>query len=139
MISRQEESCQTLVVDWDQKADSLLVLINGKRSEKEEYIKAIKSLNSLNVMHYYRSGHYSLLFHAITAENWEAFQLLLEHGADPSLRNTEGNNILQLLAKRNRVDMAQIASKNLAKDQLKSFVDQGSNSGTAKLYDPEYV
>ena len=71
----------------------------------------------------------------------EAFKLLLSRGADPTWRNNRGANVLQLMAKRGQVEMAQAALRHVVKvnGDIREFLDHGNDCGQCILYVPYEV
>ena len=83
-------------------------------------------------MYYIFQGDFSLLFHAVVINNQEAFQMLLEEGADPEWKNRSGNTVLNLIAKRNLTSWADMCinlPKNMTEERKKFFANQSSHIG----------
>ena len=72
------------------------------------------------------TAQFSLLFHASESDNFFGFQLLLEHGADPTWQNNCGTPVLKLLARRNQVAMAEMSFRGLTKEQKQRLVQHKS-------------
>lgn len=59
-----------------------------------------------------------------------AMKALLDAGADPTLRNPSGNSVLNLIVKRNNVEMAKAVIQSITDlDKKKEFVNSKSKIG----------
>jgi ankyrin repeat protein len=119
---------------WTLKHGMALSLITKKQKELRHLKDAFAAVEDLDVFEDGKNGHLSLLFHAVIRENFEAFQTLLELGANPTKTNKRGINVLHLIAKRGNIRMA-----DLCLDQIKStsdkisFVNNSTNIGWSVL------
>jgi len=102
----------------------------GYELETEQMIQQLKDVNTFEK---YRDCHYNLLFHASLEDCPEATKYLLEYGADPTLTNLQGTNVLHMMAKRGQTEMAQMCYAKITEDKKTDFVNKATNSGWTPL------
>ena len=112
--------------EWGRHHEEVLRCIRQKVPQKI-LVVAINKLQHPNAFQEYSNGTFSLLFHAVMNYNKEAFELLLDRGADPTVANNKGTTVLDLLMKRNLVDWADICVKNMTAEQKAKFVNNSKN------------
>jgi ankyrin repeat protein len=110
------------------------------RHEKDEAVMRNKFANiDLNAFHDWKDGTFNLLWHAILNDNEVAVRILLDMGANPTLTNKKGINVLHSLAKRPDqfmgVKMAEKCLKEVKEDSdKKKFLSNASEIGKGLLF-----
>lgn len=84
--------------DWNSSCDMLLVLIAIKILSQKQVDEAKELLEKINANahHIYRDADFSLLFHAVIAENTNMIEMLLEKVRHIKNQYTSSNTILFL-------------------------------------------
>ena len=93
------------------------------------------SRGDINAFHEWECDSYNLLFHAAETANRAAAQALLNSGADPARVNADGVNVLHLLAKGDRADLALLCIEAFGGDgdAVRRFVANTTDSGWSPL------
>lgn len=119
-------------VAWTSDHDEVIKAIETKETS-EKFTELVEKINP-NASHMHRDGDFSPLFHASIANNAEAFEILIQHGANPAWKNKFGTSVLKLIIKRNQVGMAKTCIESLDPSSVrKSFVNQSQSSGWTAL------
>ena len=87
-------------------------------------------MSNVNAFLDWRDNVFSLLFHASLENCPEALDYLLERDADPSLKTSrEGTCVLQLMAKRGQVEMAEKCYSYLPTTLKLKFINSSTSIG----------
>ncbi len=152
---------------WDSSSDRALEAIKTRKNDEDEAIlrETISKVTDINAWHTYKNvsvvnhrtflpvfvcvpllpvdlvplpqAEFNLLFHAVIEDNRSGFDILLEAGADPAMKNHSGNSAMNLvLIKRKLVDWAAAAVEAVRKvhgdEGARKFVDRIKTSSGAK-------
>ena len=76
-------------------------------------------------------AHFNLLFHAVVGNFQAGFNLLLDHGLDPTWANRSGNTVLLPLARRGLTTWAEtcLNMPDMTESKKKDFLNKASDSG----------
>jgi ankyrin repeat protein len=129
-----QERTKMSATGWTLKHRVALSLITKKQEERRHLNEAFAAIEDLDAFEDGKNGHLSLLFQAVIRDNFEAFQTLLELGADPTKTNKRGINVLHLIAKRGNVKMANLCLKHIENTSDKiSFINNSTDIGWSVL------
>jgi hypothetical protein len=73
---------------------------------------------------FFFQGQFNLLFHSVVEGSLDAFELLIETGADGSLANRYGTHVLMLLAKRNLTSWGDVLVSKLSDEAALTLVNK---------------
>lgn len=127
---------------WQHEHDKILEIIQCRHIndfERQRQGEAVIHQHpvNLNVFHKWRQNEFSLLFHAVQENKYDFFKLLLYNGADPTICNDKGVNVLHFLTTRNLADWAQhcvrVPDWIMPKKQKSDFVNQANKGGITPL------
>lgn len=120
---------------WNPNCD--LFLDAMRAGEHSEMNRLVKEINPSAVHHWgpldFKPSKFSLLFHASMCGSVHGFKLLMESGADPLWLNEHGTPVINLLAKRDQVNMAELSLAGLTKEQKKTLANHKTKNGWTVL------
>ena len=111
------------------RAENAFIMAMRKRRDDSIIRKLGQSLPDPNITHITRDAEFSILFHASIENSFAGFKVLLECGANPAWANKYGVTVLQLCAKRNQIEMMNLAVKNMTEEEKVQVANSKSKSG----------
>ena len=130
------------------RAENAFIMAMRKRRDDSIIRKLGQSLPDPNITHITRDAEFSILFHASIENSFAGFKVLLERGANPAWANKygklieiferkekliifglQGVTVLQLCAKRNQIEMMNLAVKNMTEEEKVQVANSKSKSG----------
>jgi hypothetical protein len=116
---------------WTFEHDRALTML--KEKSEHELKNFFADIKDMNAFHTWKGGHYNLLFHAVTENNFPAVKALVEFGVSPTLENNKGINVLHLIVKRGQLEMAEVCLRHLKHEAEKiSFLNNANGIGELK-------
>ena len=92
--------------------------------------------DNIDSFHRWREAYFNLLFHSVVHNSYDLFSGLIRKGADPTLANDKGTNVLHLLMKRGLIQWAEelLTSPKIKGEEAKvKFLNQGTAFGWTPL------
>jgi len=113
---------------WGREENAFLIAMRMQKDDETVHQLGLK-LPDPNIAHITRDNEFSMLFHASMENSLKGFEVLLECGADPTWANKNGTTVFLLCARRNQIDMMNLAVKKLSKKQIEKVSNGKSSKG----------
>ena len=119
---------------WSERHNQIVDLFWEKQINETKLRDLLYDMReSINAFHMWRGTSMNLLFHAVEDGCLLGFDILLQCGANPTLRNNKGTTVLHLLMKRNWNTWADLTLNNVRIEQKSKYINSVNNNSWSVL------